>query len=149
MEAPQRALVVTDDLERAATWMGWCRGAGYTTAGCAGPGLVLDCPRGHGARCVLREVADVAIVDLSCDDDADLCTKIPRDGSTIFLRRESPSEPGHRELMDSVDAAQRHVASLSVTRGRRAISGPEPCAPLGGSIGVARTAILEEIAADG
>jgi hypothetical protein len=75
---------------------------------------VLDCPRTHGARCVLREVADVAIVDLSCDDDADLCTRVPRDGSTIFVRRESPSEPGFRELMDVVAAAQRAMACLPV-----------------------------------
>jgi hypothetical protein len=102
VDTPRRALVVTEDLERAALWMSWLRGAGYTTAGCVGPGLTLDCPRLHGGRCGLREVSDVAIVDLACDDDADLCTKVPEDGSTVFVRSGSPSEPGRQALMSSV-----------------------------------------------
>ncbi len=112
MDRPQRGLVVTDDLERAAIWMSRLHGAGYTTAGCVGPGLTLDCPRLHGGRCVLREVSDVAIVDLACDDDADLCTKIPDDGSTVFVRRGSPSEPDRRTLMSSVTDVRDHVDRL-------------------------------------
>jgi hypothetical protein len=112
MERPQRGLVVTDNLERAAIWMSWLHGAGYTTAGCVGPGLTLDCPRMHGGRCVLREVSDVAIVDLTCDDDGDLCTKGSDDGSTVFVRRGSPSEPDRRTLMSSVGDVRDHVDRL-------------------------------------
>lgn len=112
MEAPRRGLVVTDNLERADIWMSWLHGAGYMTAGCVGPGLTLDCPRVHGGRCVLREVSDVAIVDLACDEDADLCTKGSDDGSTLFLRRGSPSEPDRWALMSSVASVRDHVARL-------------------------------------
>jgi hypothetical protein len=112
MERPQRGLVVTDNLERAAIWMSWLHGAGYTTAGCVGPGLTLDCPRMHGGRCVLREVSDVAIVDLACDEDADLCTKVPDEGSSVFVRRGSPSEPDRRALMSSMADVRDHVDRL-------------------------------------
>jgi hypothetical protein len=112
MDAPLRGLVVTDDLERADLWMSRLRSVGYTTAGCVGPGLTLDCPRLHGRRCVLREVSDVAMVDLGCDDDADLCTKIPKDGGTVFVRRDSPSEPGREETMAGLASAKQHVARL-------------------------------------
>jgi hypothetical protein len=112
MDTLKRALVVTDDLDRAATWMGWLRRADYVALGCVGPGLTLDCPRLHGTRCVLREICDVALVDLASDEDADLCTKIPDDGSTVFIRSGSPSEGDHRGIMDSIDAARTHVALL-------------------------------------
>ncbi len=105
MEQLRRALVVTEDLERATTWMGWCRAAGYLTLGCVGPGLTLDCPRTRGARCPLREVADVAIVDLACDEDADLCTKLPRDASSILVPPWRASELERQEFMDDVGAA--------------------------------------------
>jgi hypothetical protein len=112
MERPQRGLVVTDNLERAAIWMSWLRRAGYTTAGCVGPGLTLDCPRMHEGRCVLREISDVAIVDLNCDENADLCTKVPDEGSSVFVRRGSPSEPDRRTLMSSVADVRDHVDRL-------------------------------------
>jgi hypothetical protein len=92
--------------------MTWLRRDGFLTLGCVGPGLTLDCPRLHGTRCVLREVSDVAIVDLTCDEDADLCKKIPDDGSTIFVRTGSPSEGDRDGIMASVDAARAHVAHL-------------------------------------
>ena len=129
MDRPQRGLVVTDNLERAAIWMSWLRGAGYTTAGCVGPGLTLDCPRLHGGRGVLREVSDVAIVDLACDDDADLCAKVPDDGSTVFVRRGSPSEPDRRALMSSVADVRDHVERL-----RGPAIPPAPLADLGEGI---------------
>jgi hypothetical protein len=66
----------------------------------------------HGRRCVLREVSDIAMVDLACDEDADLCTKIPKDGGTVFVRRDSPSEPGREEMMAGVASATQHVARL-------------------------------------
>lgn len=112
MGAPRRGLVVTDNLERADIWMSWLRREGYTTAGCVGPGLTLDCPRLHGGRCVLREVSDVAIVDLACDEDADLCTKVPDEGSSVFVRPGSPSEPGREGIMSSVASVRQHVARL-------------------------------------
>ena len=82
------------------------------TAGCVGPGLTLDCPRLHGGHCVLREASDAAIVDLACDEDADLCTKVPDDGGTVFVRRGSPSEPDRRTLMSSVASVRDHVTRL-------------------------------------
>ena len=79
------ALVVTPDLERAAAWMGWLRRAGYISVGCVGPGLTLECPRVRGGRCQLRETVSVAIVDRDSDTDAQLCTRVPDDGRTVFV----------------------------------------------------------------
>ena len=90
----RRGLVVTDDPERAEIRIGWLHNAGYTTYRCVGPGHSLECPRLHGARCILREVTDIAIVDLECDDDADVCTKVPEDGSTVLVRRSGPQSLG-------------------------------------------------------
>jgi hypothetical protein len=112
MDGRKRALVVTDDLDRAETWMAWLRRADYLTLGCVGPGLTMDCPRLHGTRCVLREISDVAIVDLACDEDADLCKKIPDDGGSVFVRSVSPSEGNREDIMASVDGARTHVALL-------------------------------------
>jgi hypothetical protein len=112
MAGQRRVLLVTDDLGSADRWGSWLRGAGYSTLGCVGPGLTLDCPRIHGGSCVLREAADIAIVDLNCDEDADLCTKIPGDGGSVFVRRGSVSEPDRPGLMQGVADAQWHVDAL-------------------------------------
>lgn len=106
------ALVVTDDLASADRWGSWLRGAGYSTVGCVGPGLSFDCPRLHDGHCALREAADIAVVDLSCDADADLCTKVPANGGSVFVRRGSVSEPDRRGLMQGVADAQWHVDAL-------------------------------------
>jgi hypothetical protein len=66
----------------------------------------------HEGRCVLREISDVAIVDLNCDENADLCTKVPDEGSSVFVRRGSPSEPDRRTLMSSVADVRDHVDRL-------------------------------------
>jgi hypothetical protein len=81
------ALVVTADLGRAAAWSAWLRKAGHASVGCVGPGLTLGCPRVRGARCQLREMVRLTIVDLECDTNA-LCTRVPDDGRTVFVAAE-------------------------------------------------------------
>jgi hypothetical protein len=66
----------------------------------------------HGGPCALREAADIAIVDLNCDEDADLCRKVPDDGGSIFVRRGAVSEPDRRGLMQGVEDTQWHIDHL-------------------------------------
>jgi hypothetical protein len=63
----KRALVVTADLDTAATWMAWLRAEGFMTTGCVGPDLTFGCPARRGAACPCRHVADVTVVDLESD----------------------------------------------------------------------------------
>jgi hypothetical protein len=107
MAARPKALIVTQNSERADLWMGWSRRAGYMTLGCVGPGLTLDCPRLHGNRCGLREAADVAIVDLDCDAEAGLCTRLPDDGGTVFVPRGGFGAGARVSIMERVAAADR------------------------------------------
>jgi hypothetical protein len=62
--------------------------------------------------CTLRERADVAVVDLDCDEDALVCSKVPEDGGTVFVRRSSVPPIGRRGLTLAVEGARRHVESL-------------------------------------
>jgi len=118
MGIPPKGLIVTPDLERAGTWIGWLRKAGYMSLGCVGPGLTLDCPRLRGDHCSVRESVSVAIVDLDSDVDARLCTKLPDDGSTVFVRWEGSGAGSRASVMDRVHNAP-HRAEL---RGRSAPS---------------------------
>lgn len=107
-----RVLVVTDDAHSQDFWMASLELAGYDTDICLGPGAARDCPRLHGVRCVLREGAEVAVVDLDCDEDAVVCAKVPDDGGTVFVRRSAASPTGRRELLRAVEDADRHVQDL-------------------------------------
>ncbi|MGH2578952.1 MAG: hypothetical protein ACRDG9_14570, partial [Actinomycetota bacterium] len=93
-----RVLVVTDDRDTADFYTAVLELEGYDTDLCSGPGAARDCPRLHGARCSLRERADVAVIDLDCDEDATSCTKVPDDGGTVFVRRSSRPSLGRAEL---------------------------------------------------
>jgi hypothetical protein len=115
MGTPPKGLVVTCDYERADTWRGWLRRAGYVTLGCVGPGLTLDCPRVRGARCVLREGVNVAIVDVGCDADAGLCTRLADDGSTVFVPRDGSSAVSRASVMERVSAASRSHRAVPAT----------------------------------
>jgi len=105
-----RILVVTDDAERADFWAASLELEGYDADICSGPGASRDCPRLHEVRCSLRERARVALVDLDCDEDAPVCTKIPDDGGTVFVRRSFSI--GRGELSIAIDDARRHVEHL-------------------------------------
>ncbi|HEX4941145.1 MAG TPA: hypothetical protein VFW51_01325 [Actinomycetota bacterium] len=107
-----RVLVVTDDPDTADFLTASLAVAGYDTERCDGPGAARDCPRLHGVACTLRERADVAVVDLDCDEDALVCGKVPEDGGTVFVRRSSVPPVGRRGLSLAVDGARRHVESL-------------------------------------
>jgi hypothetical protein len=107
-----RVLVVTDDLDAADFVTASLVIAGYDTERCDGPGAARDCPRLHGVACTLRERADVAVVDLDCDEDALVCSKVPEDGGTVFVRWSSVPPIGRRGLTLAVDGARRHVESL-------------------------------------
>jgi hypothetical protein len=106
-----RVLVVTDDVETRDFWIASVGSAGYDTNACLGPGAARDCPRLHGIRCSLRESAQVAVVDLDCDEEAPACVRVPDDGGTVFARR-SAGSPGRRELLLAVEGANRHVQDL-------------------------------------
>jgi hypothetical protein len=106
-----RVLIVTDDADSRDFWAASLELAGYDTETCPGPGVTRDCPRIHGGRCTLRECAEVAVVDLDCDEDALACTKVPDEGGTVFVRR-SASPIGRDGLLRAVEGASRHVADL-------------------------------------
>lgn len=107
-----RVLIVTDDADGRDFWAASLELAGYDTETCLGPGAARDCPRIHGVRCTLRERAEVAVVDLDCDEEALACAKIPDDGGTVFVRRSGASPAGRRGLLRAVEGASRHVADL-------------------------------------
>jgi hypothetical protein len=110
-----RVLVVTDDADSQDFWTASLELAGYDTDMCPGPGAARDCPRLHGVRCVLREGAEVAVVDLDCDEDAVVCARVPDDGGTVFIRRSIASPTGRGELLHAVEDARRHVEDLHGT----------------------------------
>lgn len=89
--------------------------AGYDTDTCAGPGEARDCPRIHGIRCGLRERAEIAVVDLDCDEDAVVCVKAPDDGGTVFARRSDASSVARGELLRAIEEASRHIEELEGT----------------------------------
>jgi hypothetical protein len=105
-------LVVTDDRDTADFYTAVLELEGYDTELCSGPGVARDCPRLHGARCSLRERADVAVIDLDCDEDAVSCTQVPDDGSTIFVRRSSTPSPARPDVSRAIEDARAHVQSL-------------------------------------
>jgi hypothetical protein len=107
-----RVLVVTDDPDAADFLTASLALDGYDTEMCDGPGAARDCPRLHGIGCTLRERADVAVVDLDCDEDALVCSKVPEDGGTVFVRRSIVPPIGRRALSLAVDGARRHVQKL-------------------------------------
>jgi hypothetical protein len=107
-----RVLVVSDDAQTADVWTASLELGGYDTEVCRGPGAAGDCPRLHGVRCLLRERADVAVVDLDCDDDAIACVKVPDDGSTLFARRTSSMPIERESLYDAIEETRRLVEHL-------------------------------------
>jgi len=107
-----RILVVTDDPDAADFWRASLELEGYETYPCEGPGTTRDCPRLHGIRCSLRERVDVAVVDLDCDEDAVVCTKVPDVGGTVYVRRSSGTTLGRADVSRAVADARRHVADL-------------------------------------
>ena len=107
-----RVLVVSDETAVSDFWMASLELDGYDTESCPGPSAAQDCPRLHGVRCALRERADIAVVDLDCEDDALACTKVPDDGGTVFVRRSSAPTVGREDLVRAVEDAQRHVEML-------------------------------------
>ncbi len=80
-----RALVVADDPSRAERWSGWLEHSGFVVVTCPGPALAWNCPRVVGLPCVRREMADVAVVDLSGERAARDCTRLPDDDTTVFV----------------------------------------------------------------
>ncbi|HSL66982.1 MAG TPA: hypothetical protein VK977_02345 [Actinomycetota bacterium] len=87
------ALVVTNDLADLARWMEWLERAGFAVAACPGPTVRARCPRLEDRSCLLRETVNVAVVAVPPEGALDRtpaqperrCTKVPDDGSTIFI----------------------------------------------------------------
>ena len=115
MGAGGRVLVVTDDAATRDFWTASLELAGYDTVTCAGPGAARDCPRMHGIRCGMRERAEIAVVDLDCDEDAVVCVKVPDDGGTVYARRSDASSVGRDDLLRAIEEASRHIAELHGT----------------------------------
>lgn len=93
MDKPRGALIVSYDGARAARWGVWLEQAGFFTTTCPGLYLSNQCPRFNGEPCPRRELVEVAVVDLDSAEPAQLCgdwaqrtcTKLPDDGSTVFV----------------------------------------------------------------
>ena len=86
-------LLVSEDRATVARWTEWLEAAGFAVASCPGPHLAWPCGRLTGERCALRELADVAVVDLPDDGATELysdsgdriCTTLPDDGTNVFV----------------------------------------------------------------
>jgi hypothetical protein len=71
----------------------WLSRVGLETLWCRGPNARPDCPRLEGDACPLREVADLAVVDVRASGEGELwagwperaCTKVDDDGGTLFV----------------------------------------------------------------
>jgi hypothetical protein len=123
-----RVLIVTDASGVSDYWAATLELDGYDTERCEGPEAATDCPRLHGRACSLRERADVAVVDLDCDEDARVCTRVPEDGRTVFVRRGDEPPIERAELSRRVEAALEH-------EGRRVqdeVKAPDEIASLAG-----------------
>jgi hypothetical protein len=109
-------LVVSPDLQRGVLWIGWLRRAGYRPLGCVGPDLTLDCPRLRGAPCSVRESVSVAIVDLDPGASARICTRLPDDGTTVFVRGEDRGSESHASVIERIrnTGARRATGGLTV-----------------------------------
>jgi hypothetical protein len=89
-------LLVSEDPWSVAQWREWLEDAGYATASCAGPHLAWPCARFDGRPCPLRELADVAVIDVPNDGASELyagwaerlCTTVPDDGATALILHE-------------------------------------------------------------
>jgi hypothetical protein len=96
------ALIVADEVWKADLWTAWLREAGYSTISCPGPRVTFRCPREEGGLCAVRDMVDLAVVDVPEDPDGPYggwpersCTLMPDDGTTLFLHRASgPLEDG-------------------------------------------------------
>lgn len=80
-------LVVGDDPHQLRQWSAWLEQAGWTAVMCPGPRLTWGCLRLDGEPCPRRELADAAVVALPVVEwgEERLCTKVPDDGTTVFL----------------------------------------------------------------
>ena len=117
-----KALVVTSDLQRADLWRGWLRRAGYMPLACVGPVLAFRCPRMRGDPCFLRQVVSVAIVDVG--EAADVCTRLPDDGTTILIRIDKRSRIDRGALMGC-----EQVARPLAERALEEVDGLRSCYP--------------------
>jgi hypothetical protein len=108
----ETVLVVTDDVPGRDVWTAWLERAGYDTETCEGPSATRDCPRLHGVRCTLRERAEAAVVDLTVEDEANVCTTDPDDGGTVYIRRDIASGTDRVRLVGAVEDAICHVRSF-------------------------------------
>lgn len=122
-------LLVGDDPDQLRRWSTWLEHAGWTAVICPGPRRTWGCPRLDGEPCPRRELADAAVVALPVDEWGEdrLCTKVPDDGTTVFLGDSAVSlrvrekgievsERAHGLLIDAVrDALRRRPATRGLT----------------------------------
>lgn len=122
-----KVLVVGENADQLQRWSIWLEQAGWTAVMCPGPNLTWGCPRADGLPCPRRELADVAVVALSDDERKEerLCTKVPDDGTTVFLKdgdvslrvREKGIQVSERAPGVLIEAVRDALRSRQATRG--------------------------------
>ena len=87
MGGDAKILLVGDDPAQLRRWSACLEHAGWTAVICPGPRHTWGCPRLDGEPCARRELVDAAVVALPLDEwgEERLCTKVPDDGTTVFL----------------------------------------------------------------
>ena len=109
--ARPRPLLVSKDFVTRQRWALWLQVEGLDVATCAGPGAVVRCPRALGLSCVLREWADVAVIDVGAGDDARgaweslSCTKLRDDTRTLLVHDQGI----HPRLGDAAPAVSHPI----------------------------------------
>jgi hypothetical protein len=111
-------LIVGEDARRMAAWTSWLTHAGHRVSTCPGPTL-NPCPRMGAGRCLLREDADVAVVEVQGPGDERPygewgdhgCTTVPDDGTTVYVSQiAGPGTLKHPvdvvTLLDAIETAR-------------------------------------------
>ena len=137
MVSSASALIVSEDSSRASRWAQWLEQVGFITLTCQGPDLAWQCPRLEGQRCPRRELADVAVVELGPPVwtephggwTARSCTKLPDDGSTVFVHQPHLEATFSEEQLHLASPATpaAFVAAVQEARRRSRSADPPPC----------------------
>jgi hypothetical protein len=112
-------LIVTDEPGTARDWTLWLQKEGFLTITCPGPHQ-RQCPKSERLPCLIREIVDVAVVDVPTDQVPGpelACVNVHDDGSSVFVHR---GGVGH----------QARPVSISGPATRQALAGAAGCALL-------------------
>jgi hypothetical protein len=113
-----RALVVGRDEGWTERWVGKLQREGFQTFTCAGASDALQCPRLSGARCIRREMVDVAVVN-EVDDEHRVCTRLRDDGTTVHVPNSTDPRSGDGPCHQSQASGEVLRAVWEAARGRK------------------------------